>query len=289
GPFTGPISYLLKFYLKNYVNDTLRANDTAYFRQNFQNYYAYDDGTAEGGYYASFFGGQIALKYKLNFADTLRAIDIFFDPVYGVNLIQNENIRLIIWDDNGGLPHDSIFIDKNLAWPHPCYSTSGYDVFMRYQLSKPVILDSGKIFYIGVNQTTNVQLGIGYDLNSDSHQNVFYLNTNTGSWVTSSIRGSLMMHPVFGDSAQAVGIKQNTPGNESSATIYPNPASNEITVTSADKINKVTITDLLGNILLEEQGPAQKINVSALPCGMYLVRTFSNKAISSTQKLIISR
>lgn len=286
--FPDTTSFQLKFYVKGNSNDSVHENDTAYFRQKFQNYYAYDDGTAEAGYYVNAFGAEIVARYKINKADTLRAVDIFFDPVFGVNLIQNEQINIVVWSDHSGAPYDTIFVDHHLAYPYPVFSKNGYNVFTRYQLSKPVVMAANTVFYVGTQQTSNVEIGIGYDLNTDTHNNVFF-NLNDGSpWQTSYYKGSLMLRPVFGDSANAVGVASFA-SERHNATIYPNPASDEVYVSSKDKINQITISDVLGNTLLEEQNPAQKLTVSSLPNGIYTMRIVNNKGEASVQKLIIAR
>jgi hypothetical protein len=287
GPFPDSTSFLQKFYIYHRSpSDFWAPNDTAYFLQNFQNYYAYDDGTAEAAYYVAAFGGQMAVAYKLNFRDTLRSIDVFFDPVYGANLIQNENIRFVVWNDNGGKPGTTVFIDS-MAWGHPCYNKNGYDVFTRYQLSKPIGIDSGKTFYVGTSQTTNVQLGIGFDLNTNNQKTIFFYDGANG-WQNSYFKGSLMLRPVFGDTSRAFGIK-SLAQEKQNVIVYPNPATSEIYFSSKDKIEKVLITDILGNTVLEEKNPETKLTVAALSNGMYLIRLVNNRGESSTQKLIISR
>jgi len=293
GPFLDTTSFLLKFYLYGaHTKNNIIDNDTAYFRQKFDNYYSYDDGTAEAGYYVGNFGGEIAVKYKTNVADNLRALDIFFDPVDYVNLIQNANIGLMVWGDNGGHPGNILLADTgvgSLAYPYPAYSKNGCDVFQRYQLSKNVPIAAGTTFYVGTYQQTNVPLGIGLDLNNDKHTNNFFFDgTNWNLSSSASIfAGSLMIHPVFGDSLSTVDIQSHKEEKEN-VSIYPNPATDEVFISSSDKITKIIITDLLGNILMEEKNSFQKISVSSLPTGLYLLRTFNAKGSSSTQKLIIS-
>lgn len=290
GPFADTTSYLTKFYVKGNTNDSVHRNDTAFYRQKFNNYYAYDDGSAEAGYYVGAYGGEMAVKYKLNYKEKLRAIDVFFDPIIGVNILKNTQIHLMVWGDNAGMPYntianDSLMVDSvSLFYPH--YFDNGYNMFTRFELTQPVQLDSNQTFYVGLYQQTNQQLGVGYDLNTDNHKNVFFFD-GTG-WQTSYFKGSLMIHPVFGDSLRAVGVN-SIAHQKQSAKIYPNPATNEVYIASAEKISRVLITDLLGNILLEEREPSNKLDVSSLASGVYLVRTQTNKGDISSQKLIISR
>ncbi|HXB39215.1 MAG TPA: T9SS type A sorting domain-containing protein [Bacteroidia bacterium] len=291
-PFTNSTYYTAKFYTA-YISDSYHTNDTIYYTQKFDNYFAYDDGSAEAGYgfQGTTANGSItAVRYKLNVPDTLRAIDVFFDPVINVSLLLNSNIRLYVLADNGGIPGNAIFIDS-LCWPYPVFSQNGFDIFQRYQLTKPVIFTSASTFYIAIEQTLGISLNIGYDLNTDHHNEILYMtpnNVNNPGWNVSSFKGSLMMHPVFGDSLRAVGVKSFTSANEKEkSVIYPNPATNEVFVSSKNIVIKIVLCDLLGNILLEEN--SAHANISAIPNGMYLVKTFTTKGFSDTQKLIIAR
>jgi hypothetical protein len=287
GAFPGPTSFDLKFYLKGNLNDTVHANDTAYFRQDFENYYSYDDGTAEAAYKLEpAAGGETSVKYKTHLADTLRSLDIFFDPVFNVGTLLSDQIRLTVRKDSGGFPGHLLLVDSAL-WMTPIYH-DGYNVFIRYQLSQSVPLDTGTTFYIGVVQQFTTGIGIGYDLNTDNHKKMFYNFHDGSGWQMSSYKGSLMLHPVFGDSLAAVGV-QSFAEVKQNIHVYPNPASDEIFISAEDKITNVLITDILGNTLIEEQNPSQKMSVSSLPNGLYLLRMVNSKGRSSVQKLIISR
>ncbi|MGZ3862860.1 MAG: T9SS type A sorting domain-containing protein [Bacteroidia bacterium] len=293
GPFADTTSFLTKFYVKGNVNDP-PENDTAFYRQKFSNYYAYDDGSAEAGYYVGAYGGEMAVKYKLNYKEKLRAIDIFFDPVFGVNTLQNTPIHLMVWGDNAGKPYNTIANDSfmvntsDLIYPH--YYNDGYNMFTRFELMQPIQLDSGQTFYVGTYQTFSVQLGVGFDLNNDNHKNIFYFDGSQWQNTSSApmFRGSLMIHPVFGDSLMAVGVKSIV-SEKPGIKIYPNPATDEITIAAPQKLRKILITDILGNVLYEELNPSQKVDVSSLVSGVYLIRMQTGKGEISSQKLIISR
>lgn len=56
---------------------------------------------------------------------------------------------------------------------------------------------------------------------TDHSMHTYY--NSTGTWYPSSVKGSLMMHPVFGDSAKAVSVESLTSHKNYSFTLYPNP------------------------------------------------------------------
>ena len=71
----------------------------------------------------------------------------------------------------------------------------------------------------------------------------------------------------------STGIKQVLP-NTPKFTIYPNPAKNELYITSTDKISSVSISDLVGQTLYSHEYNTKKVQVdiTGLATGVYLVR-----------------
>ena len=58
-------------------------------------------------------------------------------------------------------------------------------------------------------------------------------------------------------------------------TVYPNPATSELNITSTTQISSITITNLLGQIVYTQQqlySQQAQINVSTLPAGIYFVK-----------------
>ncbi|HXS37493.1 MAG TPA: hypothetical protein VN721_12385, partial [Flavipsychrobacter sp.] len=69
-----------KYYFQHIANDTI-TNDTIVRDQVFDNYLAYDDGTAEKSYYLKLSAttpGEIAIEFHLNQPDTLQGLAIYF-------------------------------------------------------------------------------------------------------------------------------------------------------------------------------------------------------------------
>lgn len=75
----------------------------------------------------------------------------------------------------------------------------------------------------------------------------------------------------------------------SSVSLYPNPASSELTVSATSSINRIEIANLLGQKVYENAtlGSNQAtINVSTLQHGAYFVRVFTSEG-TMTRKLIV--
>jgi hypothetical protein len=62
--------------------------------------------------------------------------------------------------------------------------------------------------------------------------------------------------------------------------IFPNPVKNEIFIKSELLIGKVEIYTLTGTLLKQEKNFIEKISVSALPQGIYLLKVYTDKGVS---------
>ncbi|MBL7895138.1 MAG: T9SS type A sorting domain-containing protein [Bacteroidia bacterium] len=288
-----PFSDSSRIYVRHIINsnpDVWKYNDTIYQKFELNNYYAYDDGSAEAGYYLNTYGAKLALRFTLNVTDTLHGLDIYFNPITQGNLIQATTYRMYLWSDGGGSPGTVIRRDS-VAYPK--YLQIGHNQMPRYFYTTPIILNPGT-YYCGIVQTTNQQLNIGFDRNFD-HKDALYYDVS-GFWQQSAIPGSIMIHPIVGPSARAlVGIKETENKKESSVKIYPNPTSDKLFIETKN-INecndcKIELYSVLGNKLNEEElgNGVKEIALSEYAAGMYFIVIKQNNKVVSQNKFIISR
>jgi hypothetical protein len=285
--------FLFRHYIDKITNDLCHENDTVNQRIVFNNYYAYDDGSAELGYGIMAYGAKTALKYSTNVYDTLRAIDIFFNPTLDGNLIQASGFRLCVWQDAGSQPGNIIIRDSII---YPKYLKVGYNQSPRYFLTSPLTMNPGT-YYFGLQQVTSQTLSIGLDRNYDTHTKLYF--DATGNWQQSTVNGSLMIHPVFGHAGRAmiginepVAVKQK--GNYS-IQVYPNPVNDRVFIgsdafNSKDKFG-IEIWSVIGTKIAEKEMDQAliEINLNDQPSGIYFVKLRQNGQTISSQKFIIAR
>lgn len=284
--FSGPTHFTIKHFT-TYSSDVLKQNDTLEQVQTFSDYFAHDDGTAELGYYLNTYGAKTAVRFKLNVADTLRAVNIYFDPIVDGQNIVNSTFRIVVWDGNGGSPGGVILRDSA---SYPKYLQGGYNIMPTYTLTSCLPLGAGT-YFIGIQQTTNKALNIGFDKNTNHANDLFY--NISGSWVQSAIPGSIMINPIMGCTppTPTVGVREYEKNNV--FTLFPNPAQNILNIQSMDITIENASIDIISSIGqtvlstgLEEN---TSIDISNLPNGIYFV-CFNNKQVNvSPKKLIISR
>jgi hypothetical protein len=248
-------------------------NDSIVFIQKFYNYYAYDDGVPEAGYGLSPANAMLAYQFKLNKADTLRAVEMYFNQT--LNNASQQYFYLTVWKDANGYPGDTLYQQMGVK---PKYGDS-LNKFVRYRIDDRKVLVSGT-FYVGWKQTTDDNLNLGFDLNNDEHKKIFY-NVGNG-WMNSNYAGALMMRPVLGKVLPLVAGIKEIASTANEIKVFPNPSTGEnISIDIPDSQNQdiskftIHVFNMIGNEVYES--PFTKtLNVSNLQNGIYLISVTSN-------------
>lgn len=76
--------------------------------------------------------------------------------------------------------------------------------------------------------------------------------------------------------------------NHNVSSIYPNPTSQSLTITSSDQITNVAISNLLGQTVYSQAYDVQKaeVNVAGLPAGVYVVRVSDGQGNVAVRKVL---
>jgi hypothetical protein len=274
--------------------DTKRENDTLTQIQKFSNYYAYDDGSAELGYYTNTYGAKLACRFTLNVLDTLKSVRVYFDPIINGSLIPGSTFRLMVWNSTGSGPGSLVYKDSLM---HPSYISGCYNLMPLYNLTSCLPLSVGT-YYIGIQQTTNLGLNIGFDVNTD-HKDALYYDTGTG-WTQSTIKGSIMINPVMGCAINTPIIDCNTPAvgikeykKNDKISLFPNPAQNFLTISFSGNQTEIVTADFytsLGQLVYTKSIISnEQIDISNLSNGLYFIHLKGSNLNVSAQKLIISK
>jgi hypothetical protein len=262
--------------------DDYPMNDTMKYIQDFHNYYAYDDGSAELGYGVNGIGAQLALKFDILQPDTLRAIRIYFTQI-GLN-ITNNLFKLAVWTGASG-PTGSPIYEKLNQTPNYTDSING---FYNY-LTDPLFLNTGT-YYIGFIQNTSYLINLGLDINTPADQSRKFINT-TGSWVNSQLPGTWMIRPVLSSTPIDVGIEEPVQAGII-LSFYPVPASDHLNIRFDHHLKnqfQVSLYDVSGRQVFYQGIFTERIPVSSLEEGIYLLRlnnSFTGE--SFTGKVIIT-
>jgi hypothetical protein len=274
------------FEVKAYLitdNFDNKINDTVTYYQFFNDFFAYDDGSAEAGYGITGQGAEnarIAYLFDSYIPDTLYGIQIYFNQSY-----QDESQKyftLTVWADNSGIPGEILYSQET---EQPEYEKE-LNKFHTYKLDTPVYV-SGK-FYVGWQQITDAFLNFGFDLNRARNNKIFY--QESGTWYNSQFPGALMIRPVMGKSL--ITSRKSIP-SEAEFNLFPNPADQYIRIEFPKEVHfesiHLYIFDSHGRTIFQSSEEVTEINLSGLVPGLYFMVIRDKDSVLTTKKFIISR
>jgi hypothetical protein len=262
-----------------------KENDTIVYYQNFQNYFAFDDGTAEGGYGINGLGSRnamLAYRFKSFIQDTIRALRICFNDSY-----LNSNKRafdLMVWDDNNGIPGNVIYSKEEVM----VEQGNQINGFYSYSIPEGVMVND--IFYIGWKQRSETFLNAGFDVNTpNGGKQFFWLN---GEWQQSQVNGSVMIRPVVGNPIKTTSVKDIYYHSLKYFNIWPNPATDYININTGEMQLSgsayVSIIDIYGRELMKVPF-SEQVNISSLHDGIYTILIYMNGRPVSNNRIIKTR
>ena len=251
--------------------------DTLYGRQDFYNYYAYDDGIPERGYGVVPGGSCFASQFSISMYDTLCGVYLLFNRTF--NDANHDFFDIVVWNDDNGKPGNEIYRIKN---QRPVWSDTIYK-FAYYPFDK--MLKVNGTIYVGIMQQAKESINIGFDTSKDNSKYNFY-DVGYG-WENSAMPGSLMIRPVLGSDyvvEEEMSVSKNRLG------LYPNPSKNEIYIgeLDADSCEEIMIFDMTGRMMKHFNNDI-RFDVSDLPDGLYIMRVVTEEGRSYNEKFMISK
>ncbi len=286
-PFLSASEDSASFTVKSlFVTDTEdpASNNEIIYKQQFIDYYSYDDGSAEAGYGLIGEGTQNALlayKFDCKVQDTLKAVQMYFNK--SLNDASKKYFYLTIWNDNNGEPGEIIYKREGVR---PEYENE-LNKFHTYFIDDTTLVLKG-VFYVGWQQTTPDLLNVGFDFNTIHKDksnriinNIFY-NIN-GLWKNSQFTGELMIRTFFGKSL-TTSVKPLVKKYLTGVKIFPNPTQENIAIQinnlSEYKQFTVSIYNLSGSLVHQSlQNNNSSINLSRLPAGTYILQLTDQQKI----------
>lgn len=283
----GKVVYENSFYCTSNYPGESKANDTTVFHQVFDNYFAYDDGTAEQSYFLNLLPsapGATAVEYALYAPDTLRGIAIRFARQVPAQV--NKEFSIAVYRDiavNGGT--DDLLYQENFLYP---YLEDSINKFSIYAFEQPLAMNAG-IFYISIIQAaggTSDSLHIALDANRTGVNHRYFKVENT--WEPSLLEGALLLRPLVGASLP-LGIPSAVVP-ELQWTMHPNPAQEQVHISIPGLDRKKAayrIVDLQGKTLLGGNLKGETdVDIKALLPGIYFMRIDTEAGYAQPVKLL---
>ena len=281
----------IKFDVKSGDAATFTVNDTISRYVDLNNYYAYDDGTAEQAAYLKKGFGRVAIQFINNKPDAVTAIRINVQPTV-TNVTGKRLTFQILANDKGKIGRilktisDTINVIKYSNTPNS---------FVEYKIEPVAVTDT---FYVGFIQFTDDEpLAIGLDLNTPQFANKHYYNISN-EWIQVPkadavqansifipIKGSLMIRPVMlGKEIKAKPLANEEEIQDKNLIISPNPSTGIFRWNDVN-LKNVEVYDIIGQNVLQEHTDSQEINLQNLQSGIYFLR-LSNEKNTFVRKIV---
>ncbi|MGD9992284.1 MAG: T9SS type A sorting domain-containing protein [Salinivirgaceae bacterium] len=251
-------------------------NNVAFRTVEFDDYYAYDDGTAEFAYGVFGETRQVACYFETYKPDTLFGFSMYFVP-NKENFGALQNFYPHVWTSVNEKPGEKINPDEPITTIE--YSDQR-NQFVYIPLSQPVYVD--KSFFIGWEQNEDLSINLGFDANTNTRTKRYYYNDGWHQGDDDK-EGSLMLRPVFAKRTITAIAEENS---VNSFSVYPNPSTGNlhISFTTEPEQGKVAIFNSLGIKVFESGLEQNSYNLSHLPNGVYLVRVQTKNGSASVLK-----
>jgi hypothetical protein len=283
------ISFQNRYFIESPGPDDPTGNDTVVREQLFDNYLAYDDGSAEKSYYLSLYPtlpGRIATEYHLNKQDSMQGMAIYFGRQ--VPFAFNKGFDIHVYSSLAGvhgMPSDVLLYKREFCQPGYADTINNFWI---YRFDEPLPMPAGT-FFAGIflpAESGSDSLYIGLDVNRIGSNHTWF--NVTSEWKPSQVGGALMMRPLLGLPVAGSSLPDQ-PATTINWEMYPNPAKDVLTVRHpGDAPATCIITDVQGRVVVQQHQIRSSANISTeqLMPGIYFVRLLAGDTVYTTQKLI---
>lgn len=275
-------------------NYNAAGNNNLYqIRHEFAPWYAWDDGTAEGGFGLNYeflpdIKGQFAMKFNLLKKDTFRGLAVMFNQ--SLDDVSNRKFRFRVWRKLSpvGAADNQDELIYETPFELPVYEDT-QNGFHYFYFDTTLLLDKGT-YYIGWVQYQKYVLNVGYDNNyryqrqDVKNPNLFY--NLLGQWeaVDASVKGIPMLRPLMGSAKDhKMAVKALS---KDYFRLVPNPAAHALRIEGMTDVNRIYVFALNGQKVLEINNPASGLNIESLKNGMYIVQCIDKQGRTYSRKLI---
>lgn len=269
------------------------SNNELTYRQSFTPWYAWDDGTAEGGFGLNYeflpdIKGQFAMKFDLVKDDSLHGLAMYFNR--SLNDVGFRTFSIRIWKKLSpiGAPDNQDELIYEFPVGRPRYRDS-INHFNYIYFDTALFLNKGS-YYIGWVQYQNFILNVGYDNNyrfnrqDVKNPNLFF--NLLGQWTASdaSVKGVPMIRPMVGSRAEYSFSTRKI--SKSAINVFPNPVSDQLNWSADIRARRASVTDMTGRELLNTPIAVNSLDAAQLPAGTYLLHLLMENGSRQTARFI---
>jgi hypothetical protein len=255
-------------------------NDTATTVTVFDEYFAYDDGSAELMLEAQ--EGTVVVQQYTNYVpDKLTGVRIRIPR--GLGSLGSQDLRIVVYRGDTLPEGDPILsFDVPILYAEDFYRDS-LQGFTSYELPQILDLPEGN-FFVGWEQLrAGRSVGVGFDVNSQPGQVQFFDFGNGWEPLRGSVRGALMIRPLMAG-ADINPTSVSSPETDLNLLeVYPNPTAGTLHLRPRPGILLPELTIRLFNVagaeILRTNG-VEELSLDQHPAGLYLLEVSDGRRVN---------
>ena len=259
----------------------IAANNTARQITELDDYFAYDDGTAEVAIEGQS-GNVIVQRYTAFVADQLIGVRLRIPRLLAE--VGDQTLNLVVYGaGEDGRPGELLYEQSEPVLYAENYYNDSLQAFTSYALAEAVDLVPGD-FYVGWRQATaDRSLPVGYDRNNPVPAGTQFFDSGSG-WeeLTGVTTGAIMLRPLL-TGADVRPTSTEGPEGAPFLSVYPNPTGGVVNIRVAPTLYIRDLTLRLfagdGRLLRQERG-ADQLDLGDLPPGMYWLEARMGERVS---------
>lgn len=269
--------------------DILRNNEVSHTTV-FDNYFAYDDGSAEAAVSLASVGPRAAVRYHANVADTLHGFSVHF-PYYGEADTDNLfNIKVWIGSLNSAPVYEEDLIKPFFVNAIQAFTTFRFEDFNN--VATPIEIPAGDFFIGWQNASSLKPVRIGWDRNSPNAKDHQFYSINGSTWVNTNDEGAYMIRAIVGTESPGVTKSEEATPVKPTVTIYPNPTK-EMLFFQLPYGNygdyDLRIHTISGQTILQQR-LSDQLDVGHLPSGIYFVQLTDRRTqLSQVERVVVNQ
>lgn len=275
-------------------NPIYYQNDTVSTKTILQDYFAYDDGTAETRVIAQGLGTKIAVRFESEIRDTIQGV--YMHMPYFDRDAQSSLINIKVWVDS--LSDNTEVFSKDLQRLQytPGFNGFYYVNFEDFTGAKFYIpIEAGRTFYVGWQQSFGPEVPIGFDRSTNNKDKTF---VGVGaSWTPAVIDGTVMLRPVLSPDSLYVSVEKIEAVPTANLSVFPNPTRNLLNfnlnidgsdVAGMNSDYHLEVYSAMGQ-LMHQGNLVPQLDVRTWAAGLYVVMLRDDKGQLITQEKIIKQ
>jgi len=262
--------------------DILRNNQVSHTTV-FDNYFAYDDGSAEAAVSIASIGPRAAVRYHANVPDVLHGFSVHFPHYGGADTDNLFNIK--VWIDL----LKPFFVDAVYD------SLQGFTTYRFENLDNeptPIDIPAGD-FYIGWQNASSLNpVRIGWDRNTPSAKNHQFYSANGSEWFNTADEGAYMIRAIVGNETPGVTKNEEVTPAKFEVTVYPNPAKDQLffQLPNGNHSDYELSLHAISGQTIFQQRLSKQLDISDLPSGIYFIRlTDRISQLTQVERVIVQR